>query len=209
MGALRRTVAAGSMVFRAGEACRGIHVLTRGLVAVQRNTVQGETLILRLTFPVSAFGIEAWVRSGRHDSDAVALVESVVCLLDSTRAQQFLALNPEARTALMVRLAADLVASEESALMLGKAAARERFRRLLRLLLDHAPDRAPSRAWPGAQRFRLPSSRQQLAAMLGIRPETLSRTIRQAQREGWLRLQGRWAEILLPHAGARKQSATR
>lgn len=181
----------GSHVFRAGSPCRGVYVLTHGLVAIRRATPEGDSMIVRLLFPVCTFDLATFLRAERHASEAYVLTPSRICQIDQPTFDQLVQDHPEVGRALMRRLATELATAEENLLALGRMPVRERFLRLL-LQIGGQCNAHPAAA---TQRFTLPLSRQDMAGVLGIRPETLTRTIQEVGSEGLVHIRQRDVEI--------------
>ncbi|MBK8099293.1 MAG: Crp/Fnr family transcriptional regulator [Planctomycetes bacterium] len=182
-------------IYRAGSPCGAIHVLTEGLVAIRRIAQDGNAMIVRLVFPVTAFDLTAFLRTDRYSAEAVPLVPSRVCRLRREVFDRLAEHNPTMAMALMRGMAADLAAAEENLQAVAQRSARER---LLGLLLRLATVGAPRTASDGLERFVLPLSRQDMASITAMRPETLARLLRDFEFEGLLRFRRRVVEVLDP-----------
>jgi CRP/FNR family transcriptional regulator len=185
---------AGAALFNAGEPSTGVWVLTRGLVAIRRTTIEGESVIVRLVFPVRSFGPTSFLRASAYMSTAVAVSEVTACLIRRSTVDELLAREPALGLGLLRRLAADLASAEEALLTLATVPARDRLLRLLLQLLEYQPGRRvdPDQA---STRLELPLSRKEMAQALAVRPETLSRAIAEAEAQGLVRMEGRLVTI--------------
>ncbi|MEZ5990204.1 MAG: Crp/Fnr family transcriptional regulator [Planctomycetota bacterium] len=194
LGHDRRIWPAGSRVFRAGDPCPGVSILTRGLIAIRKVSPEGRSMIVRLVFPVRAFGLAAFLGPGRHGADAVVLSESSICTVGKRTVTAMIEQDPSVGRSLMNRLSQDLLAAEEAILVLGRMPVRERFLRLMLQLAAQPWAQDPDGDGDRVQ-FDLPLSRQDLASTLGIRPETLTRTIHELDGCGLIRIRGRRVSV--------------
>ena len=88
-------------------------------------------------------------------------------------------------------MARDLGAAEERILQSVTLSVRAQFAHLLLVLKD----RYATSAKDGTFELELPLARQDLAAMIGIRPETMSRAIKQLEEDGVAYFSGRSVQV--------------
>ena len=100
--------------------------------------------------------------------------------------------NPTLGLRFLRRAARDLGEAEDKFLQSVTLSVRARFAHLLLVLKDRYGD--DSKVENIA--IDLPLSRQDMAALIGIRPETMSRTIKQFEKDGIARFSGRRVSIL-------------
>lgn len=185
----------GEPIYRAGVPCGAVHVLTEGLIAIRRIAHDGSAMIVRLVFPVTTFDLVAFLRAERYSAEAVPLVPSRVCRLRREVFEQLAASNPAMAMSLLRGMAADLTVAEETLQALAQRSARER---LLGLLVRLATVAGSRTTVDGTERFELPLSRQDMASVTAMRPETLARLLHDFEAEGLLRCRRRAVEVLAP-----------
>jgi CRP-like cAMP-binding protein len=130
-----------------------------------------------------------------HQTTAVALTPASVCLIRRRDALHLMQEAPEVHQALVGRCLAAM--DEAQAGLLQNAALSNRDRlclfldRLARAAVPGVADPLPG----GGVRLMLPMPRTDLAGMLGVQPETLSRLLARLRAEGVVRLVGRAIEV--------------
>ena len=99
--------------------------------------------------------------------------------------------NPTLGHRFLSRAIKDLEEAEDKFMESVTLSVRARFAHLLLILKD----RYATDVEDGSISLELPLSRQDLAAMIGIRPETMSRTIRQFEDDGIAHFSGRTVHV--------------
>ena len=187
-----RRLSRGEMLFAAGEEQQACATLTTGVLKIATSDVEGNERILALVHP-SGFVGELFGPFAQYD--VVALTECELCLFSGPAFDRALAAYPELARALLRRTQEDLHASRELLALTGTAPADQRVAGILMALANAASD---SPCHP-ARRFELPLSRGELAAMLGLTIETVSRMITRFEKSGAIRRSGkRGIELLDP-----------
>lgn len=183
-----RTLAEGETLFRQGDENAGVFVVASGLFAQRVLHENGSDVIVALAGPGQTLGARAFLRNSRHATTATALLPSTVCAI---RRQDAVRLTRDAPAAHMALVACCLSALDRSQEDLLHNSALGTRARLAALLLRFCGDGATE----GSVLIRVPLSRPDLAGILGILPESLSRLLRQLREEGVLTASGRNFEI--------------
>lgn len=147
---------------------------------IERLVHEGQTLGL-----MTLFGGETYPQS------AVALTPTRVCFVERACVQRLLDEAPAVGRRFLRRLAEDLRAADDER---RRAATRSVRERMARLVVDFA-DRYGAEAPDGALRFELPLARQDMAALLCVRPESVARAVRALEVDGVARFAGRQVTI--------------
>ncbi len=147
----------------------------------------GNSFLLRLAYPGETLGYRALVADMEHSLSAEVLKPSVVCFIDRATILSLLGGNQILSLRFIGRAAKDAEVAEEKYLQNVTLSVRARFAHLLLVLQS----RYAVASEDGAVSLDLPVSRQDMAAMIGVRPETMSRTIRQLEHDGVARFSGR------------------
>ena len=190
-GRMRR-LAKGETLFSAGLSDAACATLVSGAMKITSTDSEGRERILSLVHP-SGFVGEMFGSYVQHD--VVALGESEVCLFSGPAFERAIERYPRLGTALLRRAQEDLYASRELLSLTGNASAE---RRVAGAILSLARSASDSPCHP-ARRFDLPLSRSELADMLGLTIETVSRTLTRFERAGAIRRDGkRGIELLDP-----------
>lgn len=180
----KRKLAPGELLFAAGEATVACATLVAGALKVTETTVEGEEAILALIHPAGFVG-EMFAPFAAHD--VVAIAPSEVCLFSRADLNAAVVRHPALGAALLRRAQEDLHSARE---LLGLSHRRSAEARVAGLVLALARAASDSPCHP-AQHFDLPLSRSEMAAMLGLTIETVSRRIGALETAGTIRRTGR------------------
>lgn len=186
-----RSLAEGDVLFRQGEKNEGVFVVASGLLAQRVLHENGTDVIVALAGPGETLGARAFLRNSPHATTAMALLPSSICAI---RRRDAVRLTRDAPMAHMALVACCLKALDRSHEDLLHNSALGTRARLAALLLRFRDDRGAV----GPCLIRVPLSRPDLAGILGILPESLSRLLRQLREEGLLSVSGRNFEIACP-----------
>lgn len=166
---------AGSVLFRAGGAATAVHCVRLGAIKLVKPDASGDQRIVRILKKNDVAGMES-LFSGINQHTAVALTEVHSCRIPMNHFHNFIAQHPALQMRLLERSQETLreVDSWLSDLVSNIVPARVRTARLLLRLRVGDSDRI----------HRLPLA--DLADILGLTQETVSRTISDMIREGVL-----------------------
>jgi CRP/FNR family transcriptional regulator len=180
----RRKLATGETLFAAGDANAACATLISGALKVAANDADGNETILALVHPAGFVG-EMFTPFSSHE--VVAITPSEVCLFSRVDLEAALERHPALGTALLRRVQEDLHVARE---LLDLTHRRKAGARVAGLVLAMARAASDSSCHP-AQHFDLPLARNEIAAMLGLTIETVSRQIGRLEAEGSIRRTGR------------------
>lgn len=181
------------VIFREGDPCTGIHCVEDGFIGIRKLDASGNETLLRLNHSGDTMGYREFLAGIDHSNSAEALGSSVVCFIHASTVRSLLEHNPSLGLRFLKHMARDLVAAENKVLETVTQSIRTRFAHLLLVLKD----RFGSVSDKGEVILELPMSRRDLAAMIGVQPETISRTIRVFQEEDIARFAER--RVFVPH----------
>ncbi len=181
----------GEVLFHQGDLCRGIHCFESGMVGIRKIDADGNSVLLGLVYPGDTLGYRALLTATDHKVSAEALKTTSICFIDSATVRALLKENPALGLQFLQRAAKDVDDAEEKFLQSVTLSVRARFAHLLLVLRD----RYATTSDDGTFWLELPISRQDLAAMIGVRPETMSRTIRQFEEDGIAQFSGRTVRV--------------
>lgn len=177
----QRTYARGDVLCVEGMPARFVFSLVEGWARESRVLEDGRLQALRLLRPGDLAGIEG-LTGDTYETTVEVLREARVCLTDTADVRRGLVAHPERGAALSRALLEDLRRLRTQVLALGAMTAEERVRQLLGELL---------RGTPQADFVALPVTRREIAELLGLTQETVSRTIQRLVRDGVLETEGR------------------
>lgn len=175
----RRHVAAGRAIMAEGEPNDSLYVITGGSFRLSKLLEDGRRQVTGFLFPGDFVGVRA---TKANAYTAEALEESLVCFFPHKFLDDIAADAPGVKDRLIARGQTEYHKAQDHIVLLGKKSAEERV-----VSFIHLVDRAIGEdAGPGKRRVPLPMPRQDIADYLGLRLETLSRTLTSLKREGRL-----------------------
>jgi CRP/FNR family transcriptional regulator len=195
----KREAAAGTLLFLQGSPAESCFFLERGEVALRRQSPKGDEVEIARIGEGEWFG-EAVLFAGRS-FPAQAVVVKKSSLLEFRRAELLSSPEPGIAPFFLSLLAGKCLFLNGRIEQLTTRDARER---VAGFLLGLCPDAregcegAPESCWGERKScsFALPKKKREIASELGMSPETLSRTLRRLEEEGYLAIRG--SELFLP-----------
>lgn len=190
-----RVLEEGQTLFRQGDNNAGLHCAAHGLFALRMSHENGAEVLIGIARTGETLGSRAFLRNGPHRTTAVALTRAEVCTIHRRDAVRLTQEAPTVYLQLVKRCLRAMDDAQEDKLRIAAMSNRARLCHLLLRLADCDPRE------PGpAVETRLPISRADLASMIGIQPESVSRLLRRLKDEGLVEFSGRWLRI--PDPGA-------
>ncbi len=177
----------GQVVFHEGDPVTGVYCIESGLIGFRKTDIDGNSTLIALANPGRTMGYRSYLAGEDHSTSAEALKPSRICIIDRATVRSLLEHNPALGFQFLRTVSRDLGEVEEKFHQGVTLSVRSRFVHLILVLKE----RYSSLAEDGTLTIELPLSRQDLAAMIGTRPETLARTIRHMEDEGVAQFSGR------------------
>ncbi|WP_158284275.1 Crp/Fnr family transcriptional regulator [Azospirillum sp. TSO22-1] len=162
-----------TLLAEAGTSITHLHLIRSGLVALMRDLPDGSRRILRLLKPGDIIGLEG-LTGAPQPHRAVALRESALCRVPVGAVQEAADASPAFARRLLDHWRTALERADMVILDFGHGSARQRVARLLLFLAAPSDGRCAT--------FR----RGDMAAVLDLAPETVSRVLTGFQRGGIL-----------------------
>jgi CRP/FNR family transcriptional regulator len=188
---VRNTYRTGQMVFYQGNPCLGIYCIVEGTVVLRKTDAAGNSVIVRLAKAGQTIGYRAFFAGSPYEASAEAVIDSTICFIDKAAMRRLLEQNPSIGHNFLRRLAQELEESEQARLEANTLSVRARLAHLL-LVLKDSYGRVDD---DGNIIIELPLARQDVAAMIGARPESTSRAIKALQSDHVARFEGRDAIV--------------
>ena len=187
-----RQLERGELLFAAGDEDAACATLVSGALKICATDVDGNEQILALVHPAGFIG-ELFAPFAHHD--VVALTQSKLCTFAKKDLNRAIDTYPALAKALLRRSQEDLHATRSLLELTGNATAEAR---LSALVYDFAQAASQSPCHP-EQVFDLPLSRGEMANMLGLTIETVSRKFGDLEKAGVIKRTGkRGIELLDP-----------
>lgn len=187
-----RTLKRGEMLFAAGDNQAACATLVSGALKVAAFDSEGNEQILSLVHPSGFIG-ELFAPFAHHD--VVALTESKLCTFARVDMDRAIEDYPALARALLQRSQEDLLATRNLLELTAHASAEARLAALLHDFANAASDSSCHTA----KHFELPLTRGEIANMLGLTIETVSRKLGELEDMGAIARQGkRGIDVLDP-----------
>lgn len=185
----------GDTIYYEDDPCKGVYCLKSGLVAIRKSDINGDSAVMRLVLPGEAFGHRAYLANENHAGSAEVLLDSRLCFIPKQALDSIFIKSPDTALRFTRRVAKDLREIEELFLITTTKPVRQR---LIHFLLGFHNRYQKDNPQENGSTFELPLSRQELAAAIGTRPETIARTIKKLETDGVCHFKGRMVSIFAP-----------
>ncbi len=189
---VRRKVAHGETLFRAGERFDSVFAIWTGFFKTVISSTQGRDQVTGFQMAGELIGLDG-IDTGRHGVDAVALEDSQVCVIPFAELETLGREMPSLQRQLHRVMSREIVKDSRVMLLLGSMHAEER---VAAFLLD-LTQRLQSRGF-SASAVLLRMSREEIGSYLGLKLETVSRTFSKFQANGLLFVRQRQIQITDP-----------
>lgn len=187
--ARRRRLEPGESLLWEGDEAVFVANVVSGVLKLSTQTSDGREQILGLAYPSDFLGRPF---GNTTPYNAEALCETVVCLFRRTDFERFTLSHSRLEHKLLERTLGELDRTRRWMLLLGRMNAEERLAALL-LEISARSVAAGCVNFIGDEidRFELPMSRQQIADILGLTIETVSRQLTKMREDGIIEVRGR------------------
>ncbi len=185
----RRVLHKGEFLFRRGETFRGLVAIKSGMAKLTFQDEQNQEHILAVLLPGEVLGFDA-LSSHLHLCSAVALDTLSYCELPANQIIHLCAKIPTFFQEIL-RHAGAAIGTQRGQMLVIKLPASQR---LAAFLLDLS-QRLETRGFVSDE-FSLGLSRQELGNHLDLALATVSRTLKQFEKAGWIKLARRSVKIL-------------
>ncbi|MGB7418922.1 MAG: Crp/Fnr family transcriptional regulator [Erythrobacter sp.] len=179
-----RTLERGEMLFAAGDSDTACATLISGALKISAVNRDGDEQILALIHPSGFIG-ELFAPFAHHD--VIALTDCRLCTFARADMERALDQFPALARALLRRTQEDLMATRVLLELTGHASAQARLAALLHEFAAAASDTSCH----AARRFDLPLTRGEIANMLGLTIETVSRKLGEMEQDGVIHRHGK------------------
>lgn len=177
-----RKLTGGTSVFCEGDPVRGFYIVQRGAVKIFKTSPRGQEQVLAVNTPGQSFA-EAAVFMGRgYPASAECLEDSELVFVEREAFVRLLRSDPDLALRMLGGMALKL---RHLVALVEDLTLRDARGRLSRYLLGLLPEGAEAPVL-----VELPAQQLLIARMLGVTPETLSRTLKSMKEEGALAIEG-------------------
>ena len=178
---------AGETLFFQGEEGCGIYCIRSGLIGLRRVDSNGNSVLLHLVEAGTTVGYRTFVTRDAHSHSAEVLTPSKVCYFVRPQIERVMQINPVLGEKFLQHFTRDATETENSYVKSMTMGMKSRF---LHLMLEfyerygHTDDQ-------GDPVLDLPVKRGELAELVGVRPESISRLIDKLQSDNVMHFEQR------------------
>lgn len=182
----------GEYLFRSGDGFRSLYAVRTGYFKTCVSSRDGREQATGFYMSGELMGLDG-ISANTHGCDAIALEDSDVCELPFSRMESLGRDIPSLQHHFFRLMSREIVRDQSVMLLLGNMKAEER----LAAFLLNLSQRLASRGF-AANDFILRMSREEIGSFLGLKLETVSRTLSKFQQLGWLRVDHKHIQLLRP-----------
>ena len=187
----QRRFGAGETVYSTGDDQDGVWQVLSGHVALRVYTQAGEVVLLRMVSRGGVFGYRSFLTGEPRSCCAQVINGAELKHVPASMLSRMMEREPRLGHALQLAMADAFRDAHERILRMSTQSARAKF---LLLCAEMAKANGQTAA-PAGFAVKLPISYQDIAQILAISPETMSRTTRRLQEEGTIAMAGRYITV--------------
>ncbi len=190
----RRKLEAGESLIWEGDDSLLVANVIEGVLKLSTGTEDGREQIVGVVYPSDFIG-RPYGATTRHS--VTALTEANVCVFSRSDFDNFSADHPALENKLLKRTLAELDRTRKWMLLLGRKNAEEKLATFLLEMSERLVEPGHEGSDEVRNNFELPFSRQQVADVLGLTIETVSRQFTRLKKDGVVDLPSRRAVSIL------------
>ncbi|CAN0625628.1 Transcriptional activator protein Anr [Burkholderia multivorans] len=185
-----RHVRQGDTLFRSGDAFQSIYAVRAGSFKTVMMHRDGREQVTGFQIAGETLGMDG-IGGGNHSCDAIALEDSVVCIIPFGQLEMACREIKSMQHYLYQMLSGEIVRESSQMLLLGTMSAEQRVAHFLLNLSGRFKARGYS-----ATEFNLRMTREEIGCYLGMKLETVSRMFSRFQRESLVETHGKRVRII-------------
>lgn len=194
----RRTLAAGETLLWEGEDTPLVANVIEGVLKLSSGTEDGREQIVGVVYPSDFIGRPF---GGSNGHGVTALTDARVCVFNRRDFDAFARDHPGLEHKLLRRTLDELERTRKWMVLLGRKSASEKVASFLLEMAERLEDKTCSPIEGAHTVVTLPFSRQQIADVLGLTIETVSRQFTRLKAENLIDLPSRREVAILDHEG--------
>lgn len=179
----------GTLLCLEGQAPRGIYVLCTGKAKLSTTSAEGKSIILRIAEPGEVLGLTAVVSNQPYESTIETLETSQANFIPQRDFLRFIEEHSEMGMKVAKQLTHNCHCAYQEIRSLGLSnSVPEKLAKLILAWTEHPL--ALNHAKAGEVPIRVTLTQEEIAQCVGTSRETVSRTLGDFKRKGWLRIKG-------------------
>jgi len=190
----RRRVAAGKTLYREGDKFQYIYAVRMGTFKSSLMLADGREQVSGFHMAGELMGLDG-LAQGSHASSTIALEDAEVCAIPYAHLDELAVQSPDLQRAIGRLMSREIVREQGVMLLLGSMRAEERLAAFLLNLVQRLHARGFSRS-----ELVLRMTREEIGSYLGLKLETVSRTLSKFAADGLVEVEQRNVRIVDPDA---------
>lgn len=187
-----RRLKKGEYLFHIGERFESLYAIRTGFFKTSVNTHDGRNQVTGFFMSGELMGMNG-LSNGTYTNNAIALEDSDVCELPFEKMDEIGRLLPMLNMHFFRMLSREIERNQNVMILLGNMRAEERLASFLLNLSQRLAVRGFA-----ANDFILRMSREEIGSYLGMKLETVSRTLSRFHHDGWIEVEHKHIRILQP-----------
>lgn len=193
----------GEILFSQGEQGKGVYCIKSGLIGLRRLDINGNSALIRLINAGTTVGYRTFLTGKAHINSAEALTSSTLCYIPRPNVDKLLKANPLVGERFLQHFYDDAIETENDYVRSLTMGMKSRFLHLILVFYERFGYQDEN----GNAVVHLPVKKGEIAELVGVRPESISRLIDQLQTDNIMRFKERRVEFsdverVLQQAGA-------
>ncbi len=186
----KRSFRRGDYLYRSGSKFQSLYAIRTGFFKTQVLHEDGREQVTGFQMAGEIIGLDA-ISTDSHTCDAIALEDSEVCEMPFNSLEELSRDIPSLQHHLHKIMSREIVRDQGIMLLLGSMRAEERLGAFLLNLSQRYAARGYS-----ASSFQLRMTRQEIGSYLGLKLETVSRTLSLLQQRGFIQIRNKSLDLL-------------
>ena len=178
---------AGEVLYHQGDECTGIYCIRDGLIGERRINADGKSVLVRLSHPGTTIGYQELLSKTPHINSAEVLRPSHVCFMNRGLIRDLLRRDPSLGERFLRRSLSDFRHLEDDYFIARTMDVQSRFLHVLMVFYEQFGTEDED----AGHMVDLPINRQDIAALVGTAPESLSRAARRIEEAGLVEFTGK------------------
>ncbi len=170
---------AGTTIFAEGQTCQGIFILWQGEVKLAMSNAEGRTLIVGVSGPGELLGLQECLTGATYGVTLETTTPSEIAFVLRQDFLNFLSEHSDARQLTNQQLISDCRAAHDLIRTIGLS--QSIHERLARIFLQWTKG---SKVVNGTYRINIGLTHDEIGQLIGVRRETVSRTMSQLKKQG-------------------------
>jgi len=177
----------GETLYSQGAAGNGVYCIKSGLIGLRRIDINGNSVLIRLSTAGTTVGYRTFLTRDAHVNSAEVLTTSVLCYIARPLVEKLLKTNPLLGERFLQHFSDDAIETENDYVRSLTMGMKSRFLHLILVFYRRYGYQDEN----GNAIVELPVKRGELAELVGVRPESISRLIDQLQSDDVMRFKDR------------------